>query len=1332
MENCPPPLFFSKKFNLVHNHMIFYTQYSNQSNELSTVVVGIPLSRDLRTNIASSRTEPATVSMQKPPSSPGRAVNHTPNHLSSSPAPPLSQSPKPHFQRAHATSVDLFGLGKGEYYHAHPPTEKDRKQTPPWRKKRSNLPQHMKLAIFWRCDLLEPMTREETLNITFLRPRTARQQLKIDIYAARGLFKLLQTRTIELLAHTIKNQTHLRGAEYVYSMLLEALRSPKLAHHVQSSFECLLTDSAFEEATRSWNALHPYVTKNMFVPNDIALSKGSSLVQSEENRAIIAELRRQQDEHLHHHHHHNNNGHHHLKESVSTLPQSFFINSNSTDVKQVTDEADGGLLDLLFEESDGDSDEGMNTDYGISLHDARLLDYNEDAVDTAASYRLACSKYRTHPIKKFLRQLANDSINLSNLHLQHLHVQAVAETVPKLGHVHVLDLSGNNLRHDGGMVLAAAMIEHMRRLTDLNLSDNNIGPEAGREMAKAFFFMHALRKLNLSKNSLDDTVVEALSHSLIGIKSKSLDLDLSFNNLTCEGMNHLGRYFNTPNCCLETINLEWNQIGWSGCIVLADALTKNNRVSSLNLNFNKIGDIGACALIETLGRNVCLRHLSLNNNAIKAEAGHLFSRALPFCKALHSIDLSNNPLTIMTVNEIMRNLNGIGTPILNSINLNNTFHTASSTENIIMVPDLRAKKFSLNLADPMDHCVAEILRWHMLSMRWCNGSLNGAHLSQNQVQKGFARHGILTVNVGTNLVDPHTSEKVDQLEKLHHHGALRLELDMSVPSQKDVAIAQLITHRKKRMGAEPKNMSNAIKMQVAAEEQDMVVRHPRYNRQMFPHDSEEWFQMVKRGIITYELNESALKLYGHVKYHMNIVADRFELLDILQRISFETVACEYALKCRLKEEDREDFCFDVEKLNQPDFWEIREEKEKSKGTNKATDDAKKKPIPKRPMRTVRNRFYLPEKGILDLQLHSSNPVCVLSEFVELDVGKLNERNLANLYVWRNRCVVGEGIQDMLWNGTVRMAKFDEESFEFPPDGIITFIYIITRPQRALAKGRQAGRAQTNPKAAQMKNASGEFQLDLASDADRRRALLLRKLVEGKNTSTRSVWLNAKFDDEWLSFGRVIGGREYWELPKTGVLKFKFLPVARCVEEAKSKWLKVLGDMLDCGAHDAVRVDMIREFLRLRRAPNLKVCALRILIGKFEGPTGKQAAFELLCELCDDVLWGLLDFAEEIGYDPEDKVSRSVTREYSLQSPRRDRQVVVVPTEKDLEIAVDEEEKKDGLAGDKKDEIRFEEDAQRGITTYRTDDFLVHLDADNSSGRKSKKKKKSKRKGRMSK
>ena len=131
--------------------------------------------------------------------------------------------------RAQTASSNLFGFGIGESYHTptRPPSPKSSNVhyettspqpqlpqsteaandkgvdvltgnviIPPWRRKRTHLPSHLKIATFWRNDLLEKATKEEMLNVTLPKARTARQKLGIDVYTARGLYKVLKVRTI--------------------------------------------------------------------------------------------------------------------------------------------------------------------------------------------------------------------------------------------------------------------------------------------------------------------------------------------------------------------------------------------------------------------------------------------------------------------------------------------------------------------------------------------------------------------------------------------------------------------------------------------------------------------------------------------------------------------------------------------------------------------------------------------------------------------------------------------------------------------------------------------------------------------------------------------------------------------------------------------------------------------------------------------------------------------------------------------------------------------------------------------------------------------------------
>jgi len=119
---------------------------------------------------------------------------------------------------------------------------------------------------------------------------------------------------------------------------------------------------------------------------------------------------------------------------------------------------------LLFEESDGEEEINPSSDYGLSMSDARMFDFNEEAMRIAGAYRLACKKYKTLPISKVLRQLDEDELDVADLHLQHLNIQAICDTVPHLNRLHVLNLSKNNLKQEGGLALAEAMRENLRRL----------------------------------------------------------------------------------------------------------------------------------------------------------------------------------------------------------------------------------------------------------------------------------------------------------------------------------------------------------------------------------------------------------------------------------------------------------------------------------------------------------------------------------------------------------------------------------------------------------------------------------------------------------------------------------------------------------------------------------------------------------------------------------------------------------------------------------------------------------------------------------------------------
>lgn len=79
---------------------------------------------------------------------------------------------------------------------------------------------------------------------------------------------------------------------------------------------------------------------------------------------------------------------------------------------------------------------------------------------------------------------------------------------------------------------------------------------------------------------------------------------------------------------LNSISIEWNQLGSPGAIFIAEALGGNTSLAHLDLRNNGIGDDGACALATTLAENRTLVVLDLRWNQINDRGALAFEALL--------------------------------------------------------------------------------------------------------------------------------------------------------------------------------------------------------------------------------------------------------------------------------------------------------------------------------------------------------------------------------------------------------------------------------------------------------------------------------------------------------------------------------------------------------------------------------------------------------------------------------------------------------------------------------------------------------------------------------
>jgi hypothetical protein len=156
-----------------------------------------------------------------------------------------------------------------------------------------------------------------------------------------------------------------------------------------------------------------------------------------------------------------------------------------------------------------------------------------------------------------------------------------------LTHVTWLDLSFNNLGPEAARALAHPD-SPLKHVTTLDLSTNDLGPEGARALAHRDSPFKHVTTLDLSANFLGPEGARALAHRDSPLKHVTT-LDLRVNNLGPEGARALA-HRDSPLKHVTTLNLSWNRLGPEGARALAHPDSPFKRVTTLHLERNEIPD----------------------------------------------------------------------------------------------------------------------------------------------------------------------------------------------------------------------------------------------------------------------------------------------------------------------------------------------------------------------------------------------------------------------------------------------------------------------------------------------------------------------------------------------------------------------------------------------------------------------------------------------------------------------------------------------------------------------------------------------------------------------
>jgi Ran GTPase-activating protein (RanGAP) involved in mRNA processing and transport/GTPase SAR1 family protein len=223
----------------------------------------------------------------------------------------------------------------------------------------------------------------------------------------------------------------------------------------------------------------------------------------------------------------------------------------------------------------------------------------------------------------------------------------ISDALMKNDTLKVLVLDKCAVGPEGGTALANALAFN-KSLTQLELAGNMIGPCGGNAIFNALMKNSALRELGLKMNRIggspDKLDVQTLSQSLSGGICCLTKLDLSYNDLRCEGCTILAQALASTSCTLIELILEKNDIEDNGSVALARSLCTNGCLQKLDLKGNKVGNGGAEAFGNMLTCNNTLKFIDLSSCSVGNQGGAAIGVGVGQNYSLEHIVLDKNQL----------------------------------------------------------------------------------------------------------------------------------------------------------------------------------------------------------------------------------------------------------------------------------------------------------------------------------------------------------------------------------------------------------------------------------------------------------------------------------------------------------------------------------------------------------------------------------------------------------------------------------------------------------------------------------------------------------------
>ncbi|KAF0974317.1 hypothetical protein FDP41_006927 [Naegleria fowleri] len=204
-----------------------------------------------------------------------------------------------------------------------------------------------------------------------------------------------------------------------------------------------------------------------------------------------------------------------------------------------------------------------------------------------------------------------------------------------------INLGGNSVKVGLGCILD--LLRQLKRLKNLDLSDNILGDDGAVELAQTLTIAADIRSIGLFNCMIGNKGLQTLYESLKWKKNLTI-LNLGKNEFNGQNMAEFGKFL-SGNLSIAELDLSYNtNIDQKGIEVLLKSLENNKRVQKLNLAGMPLGTKGGLKVAALLEVNHNIKELVLYDAKLTPEVFLKIGRACRTNLSLEILDLSRNNL----------------------------------------------------------------------------------------------------------------------------------------------------------------------------------------------------------------------------------------------------------------------------------------------------------------------------------------------------------------------------------------------------------------------------------------------------------------------------------------------------------------------------------------------------------------------------------------------------------------------------------------------------------------------------------------------------------------